>query len=374
MRLCMLSDFNYPHVKGGGERRMHEIARRLVQLGVDVTLLCMRLPDIEDAEEIDGVKIVHLGPRILNPPKRSIINLIHYTASSLIWLLRHRFDVIEANTYIPLLPAFLAGKLKGTPVFATVHDVYLTEWSSQYSPKTAGMVERVLVKLPFDEVITVSNATRERIAGEMGVAEEKIRVIPNGVDLEFIDSVKARQHKHKTVLYAGRLIEHKHVDDLIKAMKKVVGGVPDARLSIAGGGVEEQELTALVRELGMGDKTTFLGVLGDRELAAEMKKSRLIALPSTREGFGIVLAEANACSRPVVAYRSGGVVDVVQDGFNGFLVEPRNVDALAERIMVLLLDDKLAAGMGANGRKRVEELYTWNNTAAEFMRVLKQHF
>ncbi|MFH1402998.1 MAG: glycosyltransferase family 4 protein [Candidatus Altiarchaeota archaeon] len=372
MKLCVLTDFNFPHVKGGGEVRIHEIARRLVKDGVDVTILSMRLRGVEDAEEVDGVRVVHIGPRVRNPPKRNVIQFAHYMLSALYYLLKNSFDAIEANTYVPLIPAFIATRFRDVPLFATVHDVYRNEWSGQYPGWLAGIVEWILLKIPYDRILTVSLSTRNILVHEYGVSEDKINIVPNGVDLSYVDSLNVKAPVKKSIIFVGRLISHKHVDDLIRAFGMIIPEFPGVTLKVVGSGAERRKLEAMTSHMGLEDNVSFMGVLDNDDVIREIKNSTLLVLPSTREGFGIVLAEAGACGKPVVAYKSGGVVEVVEEGVNGFLVEPRDVDALAGRIKELLSDDRLSREMGSAGRSRVEQYFTWDIAASKVLILLKK--
>jgi len=360
-------------MKGGGELRIHEISKRLVKEDVDTTIVCMGIKDVDSIEDVDGIRVVHLGPVIKDLPKRGLIDFIYYTLSSLKYLLTNKCDVIEANTYIPLIPAFIAGFLKRTPVIATIHDVYGGQWSGQYNPWMAGLIERLLVKLPFTRIVTVSSYTKERLVKDYGIAAEKIRIIHNGVDLEYFDSINESKSGDNTILFIGRLIEHKHVDDLINAITIVKKIHPKVRLSIIGDGVNEKNLKDLVIREKLGDNVIFNGILDGMDVVKKIKSCRMLVLPSTKEGFGIVLAEANACSKPVIAYDCGGVVDVIEDGVNGFLVKPRDIKELSVKISLLLSDDKLTNELGRNGRKKVEELFTWNMCSKKYMSVLKEN-
>jgi glycosyltransferase involved in cell wall biosynthesis len=169
----------------------------------------------------------------------------------------------------------------------------------------------------------------------------------------------------------GRLIGLKHVDKLIHAFGEVLKTVPDASLKIVGDGPERTRLQELARNLGLQMKITFTGVTPFYEdVARYFKESSIFVLPSTVEGESIATKEAMATGLPVIAIRikGSGVLTLVQDGENGFLVEPGDQDSLVEKIIELLQDRKKRKRMGAAGRKSVEP-FDWKTVAERVLDV-----
>lgn len=372
MKICIASDFFVPHYQGGGERRYYEIAKRLVKKGHHVDVICMKIDGASDQEEIDGIKIHHIGPTIINPPKRSSSDFIKFILAVFRWIISHDYDIIDAQTYAPLIPAFLGAKLKRTPIIGTIHDVS-TGGDDQWiqSSKTAALAEKILVRLPYNKIITVSNSTKKSLVEYYGVKENRVCVVYNGVDLELIDSIEVHEKYENTILFAGRLTPHKHVDHLLKVVKSLKKDIPRIRLIIVGTGVEKENLIRLTEKYGLNQQVQFLENLDYAELIIEMKKSNVLALPSTREGFGMVLAEANACGIPAVAYASGGVVEVVEDGLNGFLVEPGDLKSMENKIKLLLENPLERTNMGINGLKKVKKNFTWEIIVKNIITIYK---
>jgi L-malate glycosyltransferase len=371
MKICVVSDFFVPHYNGGGERRYYELAKRLVKKGHQVDLICMKIANINDYEEIDGINVHHIGPTIKNPPHRSLFDFIQFIWSVFRWILSHHYDIVDAQAYASLIPAFLASKLKRTPIIGTIYDVS-TKGDDQWiqSSKTAAIAEKVLARIPYDKIITVSNSSKKSLVKYYGVKEERVLVIYPGVDLELIDSVDVNEKYEHTIIFVGRLAPHKHVDHLLKVVKSLKRDISDIKLLIVGDGVEKDNLIDLIEEYGLNKGVSFLANLDYEELIAEMKKSNLLALPSTREGFGMVLAEANACGTPVVAYASGGVVEVVENGVNGFLVNERDIEDLSLKILDLLQNLEKSEIMGTHGRLIAEKQFEWNKNLEKYEKVL----
>ncbi len=370
MRICIVTDFFIPHYRGGGEKRYHELLKRLVKKGHEIDLVCMGIKGVNDFEDIDGIKVHHVGPVISEPPKRTKLDFIKFVFAASGWLLSHRYDIVEANPWIGMVPVSIFGGIRGAKKLVVIHDISSgakDQWLN--SSRTAEKAEKFLLRLPFKAIICVSSGVGARLEKDYGIKKEKIRLIHNGVDLRLFDSIEQPEKEKDTIVYIGRVIPHKHVDDLINAVNILREKQKGVKLKIIGTGQEVDSLVHLVGQLRLERHVRFFGAIDDHDLIRELKKSEVFALPSTREGFGIVLVEAFACSVPCVAYYSDGVMDVIEDGKNGFLVEQRNVGALAEKIGYLLKNKKEAAEFGKNGRKKTEKQFTWDKAADELERM-----
>jgi len=372
MKICMVTEFCVPYYNGGGEHRYYAMAKRLVELGHEVDMITMNIAD-NSYETPDGINIHHIGPRINNIPYRSAKAFIHYFFSVTKWILSHDYDVIDAQAYSPLLSATLSAKLKRTPIVGVIYDTSTTnndQWLQ--SKNTASFMEKFLVKLPYDRLLTISPATMNSLVDDFNVEREDIDLLYCGVDIAKYDAVEKQEEVKNSIIFIGRLAPHKHVDDLLSILPNLREDVPDVSLTVVGRGQEKEKLIELAQSNGVSDIVTFKQDLTDEELISEIKKSSILVLPSTREGFGLVLAEANCCSKPVVSYASGGTKDVVEDGYNGFLVNQRDIDVLEEKIRILLVDDQLRTNMGLNGRSRVESLFDWNKITDEYVEILEK--
>jgi glycosyltransferase involved in cell wall biosynthesis len=370
MRICIVTDFFVPHYQGGGERRYYELLKRLAGKGHKIDLLCMRLAGVEDYEYIEGINVRHIGPIIKNPPERSAGNFLSFVLAASGWLLRHKYDLVEANTWVPLIPVSLFGRRGGARTTAVIHDLSSgspDQWLKGHS--LANLSEKLLVRLPFDRQLCVSNSVKERLTTEYGIPAKRIEVFYDGVDIKLIDSVKSGKRESNTIAYVGRLIPHKHVEDLIEVVRLLKKEIPSIRLKVIGGGQELESLKLLAKKQGLEKSIIFFGIVPEyKDLIRELKKSQLFVLPSTREGFGIVLVEAFACRIPAIAYRSDGVVEVIDDSLNGFLVRQRDVKTLAKKIKLLLINKKQANSFAKNGREKTEKLFNWDKIADELER------
>jgi glycosyltransferase involved in cell wall biosynthesis len=207
-------------------------------------------------------------------------------------------------------------------------------------------------------VLTTSEYARERIAANYGVSGGKIAVVPEPIDLvgwrAALATAGPRPTWTPTILTVCHLYPRKSVDVLLQALPRVRAAVPNARLRIVGIGPELDKLIALRDELGLSTAVDFLRHIPFEALVREYRDAALFCLPSRQEGFGIVLLEAMAAGRAVVASRATAIPEVVPDGVAGSLVAPGDPDALAGALIELLSHPERADALGAAGARDVE--------------------
>lgn len=372
MRICVISEFSVPYYNGGGERRYYEMMKRVVKLGHEVDMITMNYPNCKKHEQIDGINIHHIGPTIENPPIRSKTDFIKFFYSICKWLLKHDYDVLDAQSYSPLLPTTIMSKIKKTPLIGTVYDTSTNNKDQWIQSSTlANRVEKFLVTLPFTKLVTVSNSTKTSLINDFEVKGETIEILSIGFDTDFVDSIKCEEKNNNTIIFVGRLIPHKHVNHLLKVINKLKNKIPDIKLVIVGKGIEKDNLIKYITDNYLEEHVEFLQDLSNEELTYQMKKSNVLVLPSTREGFGMVLAEANSCNIPVIAYKSGGVVEVINSGNTGYLIEPENVEELTSKIELVLTNKKLQEKLGKQGRKHVEKKFNWDKIVNQYIQLLE---
>jgi glycosyltransferase involved in cell wall biosynthesis len=247
--------------------------------------------------------------------------------------------------------------------------------------------ERGLPRLVFRLVATLEGrnarrAARVLVTGEhsrrvavaaYGLDPARVAVVPEGIDLGSWQRTGERAgdgERPPVVLSVARQYRRKDTRSLLEAFARLRESHPEARLRIVGGGPDLPRIRARARELGLGDRVTFLGeVPDDGAVRREYLAADLFCLPSLQEGFGIAFLEAMAAGLPVVATRAAAVPEVVPDGEVGLLVPPRDPDALAAALARLLDDEPLRRRLGEAGRRRVGR-YDWKTVAGEFLRAL----
>ena len=211
-------------------------------------------------------------------------------------------------------------------------------------------------------VVANSHAAAERLRIDR-VDEEKIIMIPNGIDLA---RFPARQYSSRPtrVAVVACLREEKRIDVLISAIPQIVASCPDTKFVIAGDGTCREDLLTLARELGVLENIDFLGHRDD--VSAVLSQADIFVLPSRSEAFPNAIMEAMATGLPVVASNVGGIPELVEDGRTGHLVQPGDATALADSVIALLQQPQRLEEFGRAGRSKVEQSYSFDRMVAQF--------
>jgi len=373
-KIALVYDAIYPYIKGGGEKRYYEIAKRLAIKGHEVHLYGMKLWKGRDVIRKEGIYLHGICPSkplYTKDGRRSIWQAIFFGINCL-KLFKEDFDIIDCCgfPYFSLFAVKLVCLLKGKKLNSTWHEVWGKDYWKSYLRSLwifGYVIEKLAVKMP-DKIIAVSPTTAFRIKNELGYIGP-IVTIPNGANLEEIKSVKPSRIK-SDIIYAGRLLDFKNVDLLIKTVGLIKNQLPRIKCLIIGDGPEKHKLLELSNKLKLEKNVQFTGFLEKHEdIYALIKSSKVFVLPSTREGFGIVVIEANACGIPVitVCHKDNASKDLVEEGENGFTCQ-LNEKEIAKRITWILKNNssrkmKKACIGSANKydwdkiANRVEEVY-----------------
>lgn len=372
MRILIGSDYFYPILPGGGERRMYEVGKRLAKRH-EVHVITRRLENLPVHETHENMHVHRVYVPIKKLTLEPFMNGVFFMAGGIFKALElGEFDVYAPQHFFPVPPVWLSSKLTGTPIVVTIHDVFFTrEWIQQYGFKGSLMsiFENITLKIPYTGVITVSNSSREKLVAG-GVPERIIDVIPNGVDLSFFNGVKTEKPRRPRIIYIGRLIEYKHIDELLTAFSKLN---LDAELYVVGVGPERKNLEELARRLGVADRTIFTGFVDDRKKVELLKSSHVFVLPSTVEGFGIALVEAMAAGTPTISADIPALREVADGGKVGMLFTPRNTEELRVKLEQLLKDGGLQRELAKKGHELVKKKYSWDEIAKKVEGVLKAY-
>lgn len=224
-------------------------------------------------------------------------------------------------------------------------------------------------------IVACSELVRERL-NRFGGPPEKIQVLYPAVDLNrYRPSAVPREYLEKNqftgrriLLTVGRLIERKGHDQVLRALPKIIETFPDALYCIVGIGPHEEELRKEVGRLNLEKHVRFMGKVSEEELVWLYNVCEVFVMPSREisegghlEGFGIVYLEANACAKPVIGGRSGGVGEAIVDGQTGFLVNPHSESEIADKIIDLFSHPRKAQDLGAVGLERVQRTFDWEH-------------
>ncbi|MEM1697944.1 MAG: glycosyltransferase family 4 protein [Thermofilaceae archaeon] len=298
------------------------------------------------------------------------------------------FEIVHANTaWVGHVLAYMTRKLRTRFVY-TCHNPLWPEENVHFGEKVVRLVEGSAMRRA-DAVIALNETMKKALTGRAGVNQDKVFVVPNGVDVEFFkpglrcDEVNAKYglEGKRVVLFVGRVTHAKGVHVLLEAIKilKDKHGLKDVKTMIVGplsgcfGDDKPTDYVQRLREYAIKNNmdAVFTGSLDDEELRYLYSCSHVLVLPSYFEAFPMVLIEAMASGLPVIGSKAGGIVDVVEDGVNGFLFEKGSAVDLAEKLYLLLSDEGLRKKFSINARFAAETKYSWDKVALEMIKVYK---
>jgi L-malate glycosyltransferase len=299
--------------------------------------------------------------------------------SSLILIMVKPVGLVHTHWLIPQgFTGAVFHRIWKIPHVATVHGSDLNIITRH---KVLAAVGRFVIR--HSDVITVNSTYMKRQLESFAPdSRKRIRVIPMGIDPEKFSEgpfpyVKKDYFAGHIILSVGRLIDWKGTIYLINAMPKIIRTFPDTKLLIAGSGPEQESLSHKVHEHGLDQHVTFLGVVDDKTLLSLYHAADVFVLPSINkdgktEALGVVLLEAMASGCPVIGSNVGGIPDIITDGENGFLVPEQDPHGLAEKIILLLSDERLREKFRSQGLIRVQQSFSWDRIADDFSQIFER--
>jgi glycosyltransferase involved in cell wall biosynthesis len=377
-----------PHLyRGGVERRINETTSRLA-VKATITVYSGTKADFKKTIVIDGVSRVPLYST------DRVYPLDNWTFNRTVAAAQIDADVYEVhndNGY-GLLKAFSRQGVK-KPLVHTVHGVLADEFEQAKQNGYASFRGRVanhfmarLARLEretaqkADVIVTISRYSLEKMQKHYDVDPSKVRIVPNGVDPEkYKPTDNAAELKRSfglteasVVLFVGNLIPRKGVGFLVEAARQVNKTQPYTQFVLVGDGPMKAQLTSDLAAANLTGNFIFKSGLSEEELAKMYACSDVFVLPSIQEGQGIVLLEASASGKPVVAFDIGGVKEAVLNGETGLLANQGSSSELAEALLKLLGDTELRQRMGLAGRRFVEANFTWDICAKKMFAVYRE--
>ena len=352
MKIAILVPLFPPKWLAGTEIATYNIAKHLAKRGHEVhviTSLDKGLPK-EGIEQ--GFHIHRIGyPRVQS------LGFIVFHLKFLFLIKRIKPDILHSQSVAIGWHAFIAKKV--------LHKPYLV-WVRGYSEYLSWRFRKLISKPALKNADAVIALTEDMKREIQKFCDRGALVIPNGIDLERFEGLPRgnirRQLKitngQKIIIFVGTLYSIKGVKYLIQAMKLIKNGNRNARLMLVGNGKERQSLEELTKELDLEEDVTFVGKVPNEEVPQYMIASDVFVLPSLSEGFPNVILEAMACGLPIVVTKVRGLPEIIEEGKNGFLVEPRSPEQIAEKVLQLLEDDDLRERISRNNKEKVKQ-YSW---------------
>lgn len=344
---------------GGAERYLEKVARGLVERGAEVTILCAAHAAAPPDEVVDGIRFVRRGSKLT------------VYSEGVRALLRRELGPVDAVVDVQNGLPFFTRLATRKPVLVLVHHVHREQWPVVYpglSGRVGWWIERRFAPWLYRpcQYVAVSSATRQELVG-LGVDRGRIAVVHNGTDP--VVPVGVGKSAHPTVAVVGRLVPHKQVEHAIDAAVALRERHPGLRLHVVGSGWWEGELHEYAAARGAGDTVVFEGHVDERRKHEVYEQSWLLALPSLKEGWGLVIGEAGMHRTPTVAYSAaGGTQESVAHGRSGVLVE--DARGFTAAIDALLSDHHERARLG-EGAHAMSHQFTWQHAQESFARVVE---
>jgi D-inositol-3-phosphate glycosyltransferase len=386
---------------GGMNVYIRDFSRELVRRGVEVDVFTrvdsIDLPPIHE-DDLSGFRVVHVpaGPLHalstddITPYLSDFAACVHHMASVYRW----RYDLIHSHYWLSGLVGEQLSHQWGRPFLHMYHTLgHMKNRIAQHRSEFASherLTGESYVAHVADRLIAATPAEETQLVELYGADVRKIRVIPPGVDLRRFQPMEIETARVaigftprcRVILFVGRIEPLKGIDSLLRAIAILREQAPQAlehvHVAIIGGDPGAEQLDAemlrlqtIHRELDLRSLVTFLGAKDQEILPAYYAAADMVIMPSHYESFGMVGLEAMAMGTPVIASRVGGLVHLVQDGLNGYLVPPRTPEALAERILHLLTNEAHRQQLGLQAQRYAQQ-FSWSQIVDRMLAVYEE--
>ena len=369
-----------PRIIGGISPHVYYLSKSLAKSGGKVYVVTCDFPGAPHHEIVDGVEIFRIDSyKNPSPNFATWVYLMNVNmqkeAAALANGLGGKIDVFHAHDWLVADAGIGLKHVFRKPLLATIHSTEIGRRNGIHYDYER-MIHGTEAWLTYEawRVICCSDYMVSHVKWAFGLPGDKLVMVPNGVNADVYakaekdDLSQFRSRfalpEEKIVLYVGRLVHEKGVHVLVNAIPKVLEKV-NAKFVIVGNGYMKEQLSSLVKNIGLAYKVLFTGFVDDETLRRLQKCADVSAVPSLFEPFGIVALEAMAAKSPVVVSDTGGLSEIVEHDVTGVKVYPNNPDSLAWGITKVLLDETYANRIRRNASKKVEEKYDWDKIAQQ---------
>ena len=373
MKILMLTWEYPPRVVGGISKVVYDLSHKMVKEGNEVTVVTYKDGDnVKYYENDKGVEVYRVDNYMIRPNNFidwiMQLNFNMITKANEIINKNGKFDVIHAHDWLVAYSAKSIKESYNIPLISTIHATESGR-NSGIHDETQRYINDSEWMLTYEssEVIVNSNYMKNEVQRLFGLPYDKINVIPNGVNLQLFSNVNVdydfrRQYamdNEKIILYVGRLVYEKGIQNLIAAMPKILDRYHDSKLIICGRGGMIDDLREQVKYLGIDNKVYFAGYCDSKKMQKMYKCADVAVFPSTYEPFGIVAIESMLSGTPTIVSDVGGLNEIVEHGVTGMKSYAGNSNSIADSVLALLFDPKLCANISQNAIKKVKENYNW---------------
>ncbi|MGQ9530296.1 MAG: glycosyltransferase family 4 protein [Candidatus Bathycorpusculaceae bacterium] len=381
-----------PRIIGGISPHVYYLSKNLAKSGVKVYIVTCDFPGALQHEVIDGVEVFRVDSyKNPSPDFATWVYLMNVNmqkeAAALVNSLGGNIDLFHAHDWLVANAGIGLKHVFRKPLLATIHSTEIGRRNGVHFDYER-MIHETEAWLTYEawKVICCSDYMVSHVKWAFGLPADKLVTIPNGVDAEVYNKIEKEDlssfrsnfalPEEKIVLFVGRLVYEKGVHVLVNAVPKILEKV-NAKFIIVGNGYMKEQLSNIVKNMGLSHKVNFTGFVDDETLRKLQKCADVSVVPSLFEPFGIVALEAMAAKSPVVVSDTGGLSEIVEHDVTGVKVYANNPDSLAWGITRVLLDENFANLIKANAYRKVQEKYNWNKiaqqTKANYESVLNEY-
>lgn len=363
MRILILNWRDKKHSwAGGSEIYVHELAKRWVRLGNQVTLFCGQdiLTKLPEQETIDGIKIVRKG---------GMFSVYFWAFIYYFRYFRKQTDIIvDIENGVPFFTPFYSLKKKVCLVYH-VHDRQFF-YELPFPVSLIGfLLERYVFPIVYQaiQIMAISKSTKRELE-KIGFNPKKISIVEPGVEINGMRRSQSKKYTKPTIVYLGRIKRYKRIEILVNMMPQILKEVPGARLLIAGWGSEALYIIDLAMKSKVRKRIELIGPVSEYEKKVLLSKSWVFVNPSLHEGWGISVIETNLLGTPAVSFNVPGLSDSIKNGYNGYLCQDQN--DMTKTIVKILKEKGLRHNLSVNSQKWAEK-FNWDSAAKKSFNLLR---
>lgn len=375
MKIAFFSDMGPPYI-GGAQRYVQNLSAELSKYGYEPHWMYTRLPDTKREEIVAGIK----SYRVSVPVGRQFYPLFSIPSA---YKLAKKMDILQFDTFYAGLSGWLTGKLVKKPHLLTVYEFFQDLWDDMAKNRLESWfnkrAEEYLARSPYPLFATISESTKRRMV-ELGCKKELIKVIYLGINhalfnTNYEQAFRKRYKLEKKFIlgWTGRmnLSQSKNLPGLIEAFKIVKKAVPNTVLAFDGPDFDKLLPVIKQSSLKLGEDIINNGCSKLSDLPKFYRSLDIYTCSSLSEGFGLSVAEAEACGAPAVCFKAGSLPEVVKDNETGLIAKEMTSEALAESIIRLLNNSKKRKKFATSAAKWAKS-FDWKKTAKEYDLMYRQ--
>jgi glycosyltransferase involved in cell wall biosynthesis len=349
--------FNWRDIRnpeaGGAEVITHEVMERLAKRGHEMTLFTSRFKDCELNENLNGINIIREGNKYT----------VYKNAENYLKAYKHDYDLMidEINTR----PFFTLKFAREKQVIAVIHQLAREFWfyETKFPLNYIGyyyLEKKWLSNYKHTTTVALSNSTKADLE-ELGF--KRVFTIPPGLSVEPLSNVREKEAR-PTLVFMGRLKKAKLPDHALQAFSIIKGEIPDAKMWIIGDGYFRKKLESIERK-----DVRFYGKISNEKKYDLLSRAHIILVPAVREGWGLIVTEANAMATPAIGYDVYGLRDSIRNGETGITIREKTPSAMAQQAISLLRDPDRLYNYSKNALEFSRQ-FSWDNTTNLYERIL----